>query len=214
MLHRISMAPRVRSFVSRRPLSTAASSPPPPSEPGAAGTILAGPIAYSKALSLFHWLVGFTMIGSVGAVLQAQQVKGKEKGVWMHRHKSLGLLAGMLVAPRFIFRLTSKVPAPMKEWSTMEQLASKFTHLSLYGLMVGMPATGIAMGYYGGKGLPFFWTKFDGAATANGEVAKQAFSIHKTMGTYGKYLIPLHMGAAGAHMARGQAIFSRINPFR
>lgn len=62
------MAPRVRSFVSRRPLSTAASSPPPPSEPGAAGTILAGPIAYSKALSLFHWLVGFTMIGSVGAV--------------------------------------------------------------------------------------------------------------------------------------------------
>lgn len=68
--------------------------------------------------------------------------------------------------------------------------------------------------YYGGKGLPFFWTTLDGAATANGEVAKQAFSIHKTMGTYGKYLIPLHVGAAGAHAVRGQAIFARINPFR
>ena len=68
--------------------------------------------------------------------------------------------------------------------------------------------------YYGGKGLPFFWTTLDGAVSANGEIAKQAFSIHKTMGTYGKYLIPLHVGAAGAHAVRGQAIFARINPFR
>jgi hypothetical protein len=37
----------------------------------------------------------------------------------------------------------------------------------------------------GGKGLPFFWTTIDGAATANGEIAKQSFSIHKQVGTYG-----------------------------
>jgi cytochrome b561 len=78
--------------------------------------------------------------------LQAQNVKGKEKGVWMHRHKSLGLLAGILVAPRFLFRLSSKIPAPMKEWNGFEQIASKITHLSLYGLMIGMPVSGIAMG--------------------------------------------------------------------
>ena len=29
---------------------------------------------------------GTGIIGSIGAVLQAQQVKGKEKGVWMHRY--------------------------------------------------------------------------------------------------------------------------------
>jgi len=34
------------------------------------------------------------------------------------------------------------------------------------------------------------------------------------MGTYGKYLIPLHVGAAGAHVVREHAIFARINPFR
>jgi len=79
-------------------------------------------------------------------VLQAQQVKGKEKGVWMFRHKSLGLLAGILIAPRFIFRLSSKIPAPMKEWNGFEQIASKISHLGLYGFMVGMPVSGIAMG--------------------------------------------------------------------
>lgn len=31
---------------------------------------------------------------------------------------------------------------------------------------------------------------------------------------YGKYLIPVHAGAAVFHAVRGQAIFARINPFR
>ena len=78
-----------------------------------------------------------------------------------------------------------------------------------------MPVTGIAMGYFGGKGLPFFTQTLaateDGKAR-NGEVAKQAFSIHKTVGTYGKFLVPLHVAGTGYHVIRGDAIFSRIVP--
>jgi hypothetical protein len=42
--------------------------------------------------------------------------------------------------------------------------------------MTVMPATGIAMGYFGGKGLPFFVTTLPGAANskADGAIAKQA----------------------------------------
>lgn len=76
--------------------------------------------------------------------------------------------------------------------------------------MTIMPATGIAMGYYGGKGLPFFTTTFPGAEKPNGAIAKQSFSIHKTMGTYGKYLFPVHIGAAFLHVIKGQAIFYRV----
>lgn len=49
---------------------------------------------------------------------------------------------------------------------------------------------------------------------ANGEVAKQAFSIHKQVGIYGKYLLPMHVGAASLHVVRGHPILARINPFR
>ena len=42
---------------------------------------------------------------------------------------------------------------------------------------------------------------------------KQSFKIHKTLGTYGKYLIPLHVGGAFSHYFRGQTIFARVNPF-
>jgi cytochrome b561 len=87
-------------------------------------------------------------------------------------------------------------------------------HFLLYGFMTIMPASGIAMGYYGGKGLPFFYKTIPGAEIPNGKIAKQSFSIHKTLGTYGKYLVPLHAGAGVMHAARGQKIFARINPFR
>jgi cytochrome b561 len=74
-------------------------------------------------------------------------------------------------------------------------------------------ASGIAMGYYGGKGLPFFYTTIPGAESPNGSIAKNAFAIHKNIGVYGKYLVPLHVGAAGLHVVRGQPIFRRVNPF-
>lgn len=42
-------------------------------------------------------------------------------------------------------------------------MALQLSHAAAYGLMTVMPVTGIAMGYYGGKGLPFFFTTIPGA---------------------------------------------------
>jgi cytochrome b561 len=180
-------------------------------------------LAYARTASYFHWMVAVPMIGTVASVLKAQQSPKAEKGKWMHRHKSLGLLTGMIVAPRFAYRLLAGSSYRVQnvvgnaQW---ENTAGKFTHYLLYGFMTVMPASGIAMGYYGGKGLPFFFTTLPGAANkeenkkANGAIAKQSFSVHKTLGTYGKFLIPVHIGAAFMHYFRGQVIFGRINPFR
>jgi hypothetical protein len=70
MLRRLALIPRARFntvLAPRRPLSTAV--PPPQAEPVVeAATPLAGPETYSKVLSLFHWLVGLSIVGSVGAV--------------------------------------------------------------------------------------------------------------------------------------------------
>ena len=54
----------------------------------------------------------------------------------------------------------------------MEHSLSQIMHYALYGFMTVMPATGIAMGYYGGKGLPFFTTTIAGAKETNGTIAK------------------------------------------
>jgi len=135
----------------------------------------------------------------------------------MFRHKSLGLLSGMLVAPRFAYRLFSSASYNVRHLqgnAAWENSAGTVSHYALYAFMTIMPATGIAMGYFGGKGLPFFYKTLPGAETPNGAIAKRSFQIHKQLGTYGKFLIPLHVGASGWHYARGQSIFARINPFR
>jgi len=141
----------------------------------------------------------------------------------MHRHKSLGLLTGIVVAPRFAYRMlnfSKHLLRPLSGSGPVEHTLGNFSHLALYGFMTIMPASGIAMGYYGGKGLPFFTTSFAGikhteeTKKGNLAIAGQSYSIHKTIGTYGKYLIPLHAGAAVQHSLRGQAIFARVNPFR
>lgn len=64
--------------------------------------------AYGIAASYFHWMVAVPLVGCVGSVLKCQQSPKSEKEMWMWRHKSLGLLTGMIVAPRIAFRLFSK----------------------------------------------------------------------------------------------------------
>ena len=173
--------------------------------------------AYSVAASYYHWMVAAPLMGSIGCVLKAQQSPKEEKGKWMWRHKSLGLLTGLIVAPRLGYRIFNaaqykKVGHPMGTGPIEGKLAD-VSHMALYAFMTIMPASGIAMGYFGGKGLPFFWTTIPGASVPQGNIAKQSFSIHKTLGTYGKFLIPIHIGGALKHSAAGASIWSRVNPF-
>jgi 1,2-dihydroxy-3-keto-5-methylthiopentene dioxygenase len=111
-------------------------------------------LAFSRTAGVFHWLVAIPIIASVGAVLKAQSAPKEEKGTWMFRHKSMGLLAGILVAPRFAYRLFSRNSYNVMHLegnAAWENTAGSISHYALYGFMTIMPATGIAMGYYGGK---------------------------------------------------------------
>eukprot|EP00531_Pseudo-nitzschia_arenysensis_P013495 CAMPEP_0116128948 /NCGR_PEP_ID=MMETSP0329-20121206/7663_1 /TAXON_ID=697910 /ORGANISM="Pseudo-nitzschia arenysensis, Strain B593" /LENGTH=187 /DNA_ID=CAMNT_0003623183 /DNA_START=140 /DNA_END=703 /DNA_ORIENTATION=+ len=178
--------------------------------------------AYTATASSLHWLSGISMVGCIGCVLQAQNSPKGEKGPWMHRHKSLGLLTGIIVAPRLAYRVANRSSYKLQEiagTNGLEHFAAKISHYSLYAFMAIMPASGIAMGYFGGKGLPFFSTtipgivKTDDNKQTTGMIAKNSFFVHKQLGVYGKYLIPVHAGAAIGHAARGHTIFARINPF-
>jgi cytochrome b561 len=166
------------------------------------------PEVYNGAMQVFHWTVGGSIVACIGLVQVAQYYKGKTKMQMMYYHKSFGLLAGMLVVPRLAVRATSMVPVhpPGPKW---EILAGTISHYALYGFMVWMPFTGILMGYYSGKGLPFFWTSFSGGK--DGKLAGQFFKLHKQVGTYGQYLVPVHVGAVGYHYAiHGRNLFTRI----
>lgn len=158
-------------------------------------------------------VMGGSIVGAVATVKVAQNTKDKElKGKMMNIHKSLALIVLGLVPFRLGARYFSHIPKVLPgHW--VEQLAGKASHAALYGFIVGMPVSGIIMGWYGGYGIPFFFTKFQGAATPNKELAGNAYKAHAFMGKILVYFLPIHVGAAGYHLVKGQKIFSRINPF-
>lgn len=69
--------------------------------------------------------------------------------------------------------------------------------------MLILPITGISMGYFGGKGLPFFGYTIPGKKEPIGAIAKQSYTIHTWVGYAFEYMIPLHIGAAGFHVLKG-----------
>jgi cytochrome b561 len=79
--------------------------------------------------------------------------------------------------------------------------------------MIFMPFTGIVMGYFSGKGLPFFGYLIPGKKEPVGEIAGLAYKTHKWAGQVLQYLIPLHIAGAGVHVVKGQKVFHRMNPF-
>jgi 1,2-dihydroxy-3-keto-5-methylthiopentene dioxygenase len=121
-------------------------------------------MVYSVTAANLHWLTAIPAVGCVSSVLICQQSPKEEKGKWMWRHKSLGLLTGMIVAPRLAYRIFNRSAYKVfpLDGNKLEHFAASATHLGLYGFMVMMPVSGIAMGYYGGKGLPFFFTTIPG----------------------------------------------------
>jgi cytochrome b561 len=169
---------------------------------------------YPLGVQVMHWTMGGTVLASLLCVQGAIQTKDKKlKGDLMFYHKSFGLLSFGLLFPRLVMRGISKIPGHLPGSATWEKILNNISHTLLYAFLIGMPTTGVVMGYYSGKGLPFFWQTLSGAEKADGEIAKQAFKIHKNVGTYMQYLIPFHIGAVGYHgIVKGTNILPRIVP--
>jgi cytochrome b561 len=176
------------------------------------------PAAYGGGVKMLHWLSGGSVLGCFAYVNLAQNTKDKDaKMNYMFMHKSFGTLAAGLMLPRLALRLASKAPGPLTN-AAWEQMLAKASHAAMYGFLIAMPATGVAMGYFGPKGLPFFTTTLPGMDAAKrkeigaGKIAGQAFKIHKLLGQPMEILFAAHLTGVGYHIARGHGIFARIVP--
>jgi 1,2-dihydroxy-3-keto-5-methylthiopentene dioxygenase len=170
---------------------------------------------YSGMVQALHWSMGSAVLGCFAFVQLAQNTKDKkDKGNYMFYHKSCGTLAAGLLAPRLLLRSMSTSAGSFSNvmW---EKIASQISHAAMYGFLVAMPVTGVAMGYYNGRGLPFFFTTIpgkSGATKADGKTAGWYFGWHKYLGWYMEMLTLSHVGAVGIHILKGERILARILP--
>ena len=166
--------------------------------------------------SMLHWAMAPALTGSILCVLKAQQYDWKTspepKGIWMYRHKSLGLLTAIIAVPRIMTKLSAPAVAAVSGPAGI-QMAARLSHSALYGFMGVMAVTGVAMGIFSGKGLPFFVTTLAEGGPKIDAVSGTSYKVHTFIGHNFKYIVPLHIGAAGYHAGMGHKVFARINPF-
>ena len=178
----------------------------------------------ASSVQVLHWGMGGAALVCFGTVQASMSITlkskggtgvdsvvGWTKGKWMNLHKSTALLFAAMFPVRLGLRFASSVPAHLPG-SMAEVYLGKASHAAMYGFMATMPATGIAMGYFGGKGLPFFGYTIPGAQgeSKNGALAGNAFKIHKQAGLFFEYLFLLHLSAVGYHTIRGHGILARM----
>ena len=173
---------------------------------------------YPKVMQAFHWLTASGVFVCVATVKMAQSITknnptvlSQTKGDLMTIHKSTALIVTALMIPRLFFRFKSAFPQ-LPPGNSVLKIGAKLGHFGLYSLLILLPISGICMGYFGGKGLPFFSYTIPGSSIPNSQIASGAFKAHSFFGKALTFLIPIHIGAVGFHSLKGQHIFLRMIP--
>jgi len=173
---------------------------------------------YGFSLRWLHIIQGVAAIGAIGSVnaamRQPKTPEGQEqRGQIMIFHKSCGTLIFATLPIRFLVRAVAKTPPHLPAPKVL-QFAASASHLVLYGGLLFMSTTGILMGYYGGRPVYFFNTTFDiKADPVDKPMMSYFYKIHKQVGFWWQFMVPLHIGGTAFHMVQGHRILARVNPF-
>jgi cytochrome b561 len=111
--------------------------------------------AYGKGAQTLHWLMAIVIIAAcVIAEIMLDMPKGEEKWALFDLHKSLGVVALLLIMIRFPWRWLNTIPTALgKLW---QNKAAHIVHILLYVLMFLLPISGLMMSWSGGYEVDFF----------------------------------------------------------
>lgn len=150
----------------------------------------------------FHWLMALVVIGLFGVGLYMVDLGYTDplRNVLPDWHRSIGLLLGMALVLRLLWRLVSPPPAPLPEHSRMERMGAHSVHWVLYALMLVMVISGYLISTADGRGVSVFdWFEVP-ALTGNVDGMEDfAGDWHRWMGWSLIILAGLHALAAVKH---------------
>jgi cytochrome b561 len=177
---------------------------------------------YSTVAIALHWLIAIALAFQIlGGWRMEDMPSGPDKFEAFQIHKSMGLTVLFLSLIRLTWRLMNPpppLPAGMKSW---EVAAAKFTHTTLYVLMIGLPIGGwviistspynVATHWWG----LFEWPKLPLGDLPFRKVLNEAAKSGHSIGAWGVIVLTaLHVGAALKHMFINEDdVMSRMLPF-
>lgn len=169
---------------------------------------------YDRTARLLHWLLALLLLGQLafGWWLGDIPRNTPARGYFVNLHKSVGLIAGLLILLRLGWRLTHRPPAlPLSVPAWQHRLAA-VSHHALYLLMLVVPLSGYLASNFSKHGVKFFNTLL---LPPWGVDDKQVYALfnqtHKAAVLLLLALIVLHVAAAVRHGWRRDGIFSVLH---
>lgn len=167
---------------------------------------------YSKPAVFLHWTLTFLIVILVGLGWYMMDIEGQPGSEWyFNLHKSLGLIAFVLIALRTAWRLTHKPPTFATHQPTWQLVVSQFTHGLLYAAMILMPLTGFAAASLSEEGTAFFGIEIPRLVAQNPALSDQLFYIHELTAWVLVVFVAIHVLAALKHLVVNKdEVFGRM----
>lgn len=163
-----------------------------------------------------HWLIGLALLGQIafGFLLDELAPRGTAaRASVINLHKSCGIVLGLAILTRLIWRLRHRPPVWPASVSRWQQRVVRAGHWALYGGMVVMPASGYVASNFSTYGIRFFghaWPAWGPTAPA---VYGFFNGLHVVTAWLFCILIAGHVAAALKHVwVDRDGVFSRILP--
>ncbi|MEO5696864.1 MAG: cytochrome b [Burkholderiaceae bacterium] len=171
---------------------------------------------YGRVAIALHWLIGLALLGQITFGFLLDDIAPRNtppRAFVINLHKSFGIVLGLLIVARLVWRLTHRPPdwpAALPHW---ERQAARLGHWALYACMIVMPVSGYVGSNFSKYGVKFFGIAF--APWGSESPALYAFfnGTHVATAWIFTALIVGHIGVALKHsLVDRNGVFSRMWP--
>jgi cytochrome b561 len=167
---------------------------------------------YAPIAVFLHWVLAilfFAMIGLGWYMMSIEDEPGS--GWYFDLHKSLGIVAAVLILVRAAWRLANTPDALPFNVARWQAAGSRAIHRLLYVAMVAMPLVGIAGAMLSKSGVIFFGSTMPRLFTPNHDLAEIFFTAHSIVAWALVGLISIHVLAALKHLVIDKdGVFQRM----
>jgi cytochrome b561 len=176
------------------------------------------PSRYDRVAIALHWLIGAALLGQIAFGFALDEIAPRNtpaRSAVINLHKSIGIVLGLLIAARLLWRLAHHPPPWPSGLASWQRRAAVVTHRMLYACMLVMPLSGYVGSNFSRHGLKFFGTPW--APWGPDLPAVYAFfsTLHIATAFVFTALIALHIAAALRHaLVERDDVMQRMWPRR
>ena len=171
---------------------------------------------YGRVSILLHWLVGFALLGQIAFGFLLDEIAPRNTparaGV-INLHKSIGIVLGLLIVARLVWRLRHAPPAWPDSMAAWQRRAALWIHRALYACMLVMPLAGYIASNFSKHGIRFFGLAFKPWGPDLPQIYAFFNGVHVVTAFVFCALIAGHVLAALKHaLVDRDTVFARIWP--